>query len=1567
MKKLNLTLLCLVVTILSFSNAYAADNFLADPNTFLDSLNGKYEVGLFSGSLNYTYPINVPKGRNKMTPTLNLLYSNIDHRYSSELGYGWSLPINGIYRTPIRGTNTIYTSDLYTADIFGNSEELIVVDSANGIYAPKNEGSFNKYVFDGTDWTAVDKAGTVYTFGTTTATREDDPDDSSRVYKWMLEKIEDTNGNFITFTYNKSSGAIYPNTIRYTGYDTEQGLFEIKFNYQTRSDFISYRTGFKVTYNKLVDSIDLKSYASGSAVTVMTYDLTYTEINDAVSLLDSVTVRAGNESLPPTEFEYFDGSESVEVKKINSLYKITEPFGGTHTFTYKPASAYRGTSGETTNWLPFIVYTVYEDKMQAGPNDPVYTTTYDYQNGHYFYDDLDAYKREYAGFGKVTATDPDGNVHKYYFHQSQNDPNNADDDDIGEYQDHISKKGHIYREEQYDDNNHLLKAIINKWDMATLSDDDPDRDRFQVFLARTTTVDYGENAQSKAKATTYDYDSYGNVDEQIDYGEVTLTNQNGDFTDTGTDKITTTTEYAYDTTDHLLNYPKLIEREDQSSNLVSRQKLYYDELSYGQIDKGNRTKQEDYRDASNYNTTEWAVNSRGMVTTTTNPRAYDTDITYDTHNLYPATITNAKSQETDYTYDPFFGVVTETTDPNGFTKQTILDDFGRIETQKLENNSSTMATVRTIAYDLSSSPVSITETLFPNNTDTNSNAIAITKKTYFDGFKRPIQIKKEAEGANNYIVTSLVYDGVGNVAEEYLPKTASGLSYQAITTSDPKTAYTYDALKRVKTAVNSEGTTTSTYNDWSVNVVDADGKQKNYLYDARNNLAEVQEYLNSTPHSTFYTYDSNNNLIKIEDADGNEQEMTYDFLGKKLTEELLHAPGESTPNSYSYTYDDSGNKTSQTDAESQTINYTYDELDRPLTENTSEVTYTYDTATNGIGRLASVTSSGGTKSYAYDLRGYTTGERKVINSVTYDTAFTYDLLGNILSITYPDSAPTTVTYSYNNAGQIEAIPDYVTDFDYSPIDTVSFIEYANGITTTNTYDPAHLYRLTHKVTTNGTEDLQNISYTFDPVGNITAISDTSDTNAAKDAAYVYDDLHRLTSATITNTANSADYTHTFTYGITGNITSKSDVGSYTYANIHPQAVTSDGTNTYTYDNNGSLTGDGTWTHSYDTRNRLIESTNGTDTITYTYDEGRTRLTKSDGTTTTTYVNDYFEKEGSTEKLHILANKLKIATIDGETTVFHHTDHLTGNSVETDSNGDVIELIDYYPYGSSRLDEKAGSYQNNYKFTGKELDEETGFYYYGARYYNPVLGRFISLDPLILEDAFIANTRPTYSQQFSASEFSTNSNNNQDQLQFMNKRSQKDMFTIEAKYLTDPQLQNAFSYAKNDPLIYTDPTGKSVIHFDFTTNVGLGGAAGNTWSIGFASDGSYGLSVGWHAGGLGGGDASIGIGLGFSNEETWSDTEGPGTYAGIGAKLGVGIDTSVNISPDGFNGIDIGTGVGPSTPIYLSGGVSDNKVIISRNIKEDVQYIKQEVTEAANATVSAIKDAGNKVIDIINKL
>ncbi|MBN2086860.1 hypothetical protein JW758_00790, partial [Candidatus Peregrinibacteria bacterium] len=1252
-----------------------SSNAEADPKTFLSSFQGDYEVSLFSGSLNYSYPIWVPKGRNGMTPNINLTYSNVDWRYDSPVGYGWSLPINGIYRTPEKGVDTTYTSDHFSADIFGKTEELILIDSTNDIYAPKNESSFIQYTFSGTSWTAVDKKGIKYTFGLSSTARQDDPDNNSRVYKWMLQEVEDTNGNAMVFSYTKRNGAIYPDEIRYTDNDSDLGIFKIKFNLQTRGDYTSYRTGFKVIHDRLVNSIDLKMYQDSSWDTLLTYDLDYEVENNAIYLLDEITVESDTDSLPSTQFDYFDGSEDVEYKKRNGLYKITEPYGGTHTFTYKPASAYRTVSGDSENLLPFIVYTVYEHKAQAGTGEPVYTTTYDYEDGHYFFDDLDSYKREYAGFGKVSVIDPADNVKKYYFHQSQNDPNNDSDDDIGEYDDHISKKGKVYRSEQYDDDENLLKAEINKWSKSTLSDDDPDRERFQVYLDRTTTIDYGENSQSKTKAITYDYDSYGNPEEIIDYGEVTLTNQTGDFTDTGEDKITTDIEYTYDTTDHLLSYPKLKERLDYSDTLISREKIYYDDLSWGQIDEGNMTDKEDYYDASNFVTTQWSYNSYGLITSVTNPRNYSTYYIYDTNTyLYPETIANAKSQETDYGYNNFFGKAVSITDPNDFVTETDYDDFGRIEEQRIKNPSSTMKTIKDYTYNLAVSPPYMEETIYPDNLDNQDNAIEVTKRTYFDGFSRPVQIKTEAEGSSDYIVSSITYNELGQIKEEYLPKTSAILNYETITTSDPKTTYTYDALGRVKTIVNSEGTTANTYNDWWVRVVDANSEQKDYYSDSRGNLIEVKEYLNSTPYSTEYEYSPNNDLVKITDAEDNEKNMTYDFLGRKLTEELLHDSSEQSPNSYTFTYDANGNLSTRTDAESQTITYTYDQLDRVLTENTTEVEYTYDTGTNGIGRLASVVSAGGSKAYEYNIMGQMTEEAVTINNITYETSYTYDLLGNPLSITYPDSS--SVLYEYNNAGQMEEIPGYVFDFDYSPIGSVSYIGYVNGVSTTNTYDPDELYRLTEKQTVNSAVDLQNITYAFDAVGNITDIVDSSDTVASKTAEYDYDDLYRLTSAAITNTGNSQNFTRSYSYSINGNISSKSDVGSYTYNNIHPHAVTTVGSTTYTYDDNGSMTGDGTWTHTYDVRNRLVSSTDGNSTITYTYDEGNTRLRKTDGTNTTIYPSKLYEVENDIPRRHIYAGNMKIATVEGVD---------SAGNMPSDS-----DLMGYWPF-----DEGQGVAANDY--------------------------------------------------------------------------------------------------------------------------------------------------------------------------------------------------------------------------------------------------------------------------------
>ena len=114
-----------------------------------------------------------------------------------------------------------------------------------------------------------------------------------------------------------------------------------------------------------------------------------------------------------------------------------------------------------------------------------------------------------------------------------------------------------------------------------------------------------------------------------------------------------------------------------------------------------------------------------------------------------------------------------------------------------------------------------------------------------------------------------------------------------------------------------------------------------------------------------------------------------------------------------------------------------------------------------------------------------------------------------------------------------------------------------------------------------------------------------------------------------------------------------------------------------------------------------------------------------------------------------------SAICGSDILYYHTDHLGSSNVITNTSGGNIEGIYYYPFGGTRL--QTGNDCVNHKFTGQEEDSETGLYTYGARYYDPVLGRFISPDSII-----------------------------------------PDVF--------NPQSLNRYSYVLNNPLKYIDPTG-----------------------------------------------------------------------------------------------------------------------------------------------------------------
>ena len=79
--------------------------------------------------------------------------------------------------------------------------------------------------------------------------------------------------------------------------------------------------------------------------------------------------------------------------------------------------------------------------------------------------------------------------------------------------------------------------------------------------------------------------------------------------------------------------------------------------------------------------------------------------------------------------------------------------------------------------------------------------------------------------------------------------------------------------------------------------------------------------------------------------------------------------------------------------------------------------------------------------------------------------------------------------------------------------------------------------------------------------------------------------------------------------------------------------------------------------------------------------------------------------------------------------FFHSDHLGSTSYITDLSGDVSQHVEYFPYGGIMTEERTSGTENPYLFNGKELDLETGLYYYGARYMEPNTSIWYGVDPL----------------------------------------------------------------------------------------------------------------------------------------------------------------------------------------------------------------------------------------------
>jgi RHS repeat-associated protein len=427
-------------------------------------------------------------------------------------------------------------------------------------------------------------------------------------------------------------------------------------------------------------------------------------------------------------------------------------------------------------------------------------------------------------------------------------------------------------------------------------------------------------------------------------------------------------------------------------------------------------------------------------------------------------------------------------------------------------------------------------------------------------------------------------------------------------------------------------------------------------------------------------------------------------------------------------------------------------------------------------------NSGDYVEYSYDCWDRLIAKTRHISTDTYTVSHQYDEANRVEKLTYPDDME--ILYSYDDLNRTTEIKRYVDGsndeilmdgIQYNTENLLTQFDVGNDLRTTFSYDSRN--RLSTLDLKDGATSFLDLDYTYDDGGNITQLINgwrDTDTDWNSDTeSYSYDGLGRLTSGSCNA------WSHSYSYDKVGNIASKDSV-TYTLNSVNEVTSLSDGTS-FTYDSNGNRTqktkGVDTWDYTYDYANRLIELEENETTIgTYVYDGDGGRLQVTENSVTTTYINNgsdiIYEENANSTTTYIYGPTGRLArrtTINqSSNTYYYHTDLVSSTRLVTDSSKNIVAAVTYHPFGSTSTIEGTV----NYLFTGKEKDS-TGLYYYGARYYDPGTGRFLTRDPY--------TSLPDDSRVIGSSGGI-----------FMSSVNAQDL--------------NRYSYAGNNPLKFNDPTG-----------------------------------------------------------------------------------------------------------------------------------------------------------------
>ncbi|WP_417657110.1 RHS repeat domain-containing protein [Pseudidiomarina aestuarii] len=450
-------------------------------------------------------------------------------------------------------------------------------------------------------------------------------------------------------------------------------------------------------------------------------------------------------------------------------------------------------------------------------------------------------------------------------------------------------------------------------------------------------------------------------------------------------------------------------------------------------------------------------------------------------------------------------------------------------------------------------------------------------------------------------------------------------------------------------------------------------------------------------------YDAQQRLCRLVRADVGHTAYAYNALGDITWE----APGASGSSS-------ACNATSVLAAEK--INYTYDNVGNVRQQSFSDTsgtrTHTYDAQ----GQLTQLTSGSTSWAYTYNSLGLVESETLAIDSFNFVLNQGYNTAGHLTSLVYPSGR--TVSFSPNAFGEARQAGVYASQAVYHPNGQLASYQYGNGLSFSQTMDSKQ--RPYVRTISDGAALLKQ-TYSYDDNHNITSIIDGV-TSGNSVTGLVYDNLDRLIEA------DGYWGQGTFSYDTLGNITSKqlgSQSLSYTYNSQKKlTGVSGSVSRTFTYDTRGNVTNNGQRSFTYNRAGRLASS----GTADYQYDGHGRRISKNIGG----------------------AKSYSLYSIDGQLLSSYKSGGYT----------------DYFYLGKNLVAQyqDPNAQTDPVGYTGHLRDDTLNLSYMQQRYYDPVIGRFYSNDPL----------------GFSAE---------------------------------SPMMFNRFAYAFNNPLKFVDPDGRSSVDFN----------------------------------------------------------------------------------------------------------------------------------------------------------